>query len=162
MSGSPRPRRQGPEVTSIVSASLFCSPHCGDRARPDPPAHQPLPPTPAQLSGQKVGWATGLGWQSREEAGPQNKCHGVSMGAEGSPCQGQVPGGSRWSGVGAAKSPAGGNPGWTLPSMASGLSCVQVEAGSGAYPQVGRGGMREETGWEPLVGLMVLHSAAGE
>ena len=64
--------------------------------------------------------------------------------------------------MGAAKSPAGGNPGWTLPSVASGLSCVQVEAGSGAYPQVGRGGMREETGWEPLVGLMLLHSAAGE
>lgn len=45
--------------------------HCGDKARPDPPTHQPLPPTPAQLSGQKVGWAPGLGQQRREGQVPK-------------------------------------------------------------------------------------------
>lgn len=119
-----KPQAQYAGSRSDVHCQRFpvLQPHCGDRARPDPPAHQPFPPTPAQLSGQKVGWSTGLGQQSREGQVPKAS----AMGTAGNPCQGQVPGGSRRSGMGEAKSPAGGNPVRTLPPRASGLSVSQT------------------------------------
>ena len=96
---SPRPRMQGPE-SSIHGQRfrvLLCTPHRGDRARPDPPAPSASPTNAS--SAQRAagrGQAGQLGSANRAGRGqvPKAGVVGAPVGAAGDQCQGQVPGGS--------------------------------------------------------------------
>lgn len=128
----PQAQDAGSQVLSLSALPCSAAPTVGTRQDQTLPAHPASPPTPAQLSGQKVGWAPETGQQRRRRQVPKAS----AMGAAGNPCQRTIPGGSRWSGMGTAKSPAGETQARPCPEGQWAL-CVQVRGRVRAYPQVG-------------------------